>query len=320
MIDADTATPNPRGDKNTSVVPTQTPVRRMSAGKKYPPMDIPTPRPPSGMRPTRLKPVRYPNQRDAPRLSPLAILIPLIAVVLAGAVALTMWMRQPADANGRVAGTSIGATSTPAAVLVETPIATTGIAANATLLLPPTTQATLIPELPTAVPSPEAAALPSPLPPTSIPTAVPAASPVPTETPLPAAPTAGITKQADYTVVPGDTCGKIAKQFGVTVQAVIAANALATNCPLAVNQVLIIPPVTEPVVPTLAAQLPTPEPAATTAPAAGGSASGQVYTIKPGDTCGSIATAAGVTVEDLIKINALDASCLLRAGKTLIIP
>jgi len=74
-------------------------------------------------------------------------------------------------------------------------------------------------------------ALPLPATPTATLTA---ASPLPT-------PTAQMQGNVEYTVVSGDTLSAIAEQFGVTVEAIVAANNLADPDELAIDQKLIIP-------------------------------------------------------------------------------
>jgi N-acetylmuramoyl-L-alanine amidase len=102
-----------------------------------------------------------------------------------------------------------------------------------------------------AVPSPDAAFLPTPTPgPTPRPVASPA-SPEPTErptaepTPEPTAaataePTPGPTP-LEYTVQRGDSIGRIALRFGVTPESIIALNELSNPNRIFPGQVLLIP-------------------------------------------------------------------------------
>ena len=62
--------------------------------------------------------------------------------------------------------------------------------------------------------------------------APPASSAAPSTVPLP----------TSYQVEPGDTLGAIAKRFGVTVDAIVAASHLSNRDQLTVGQVLMIPP------------------------------------------------------------------------------
>lgn len=82
---------------------------------------------------------------------------------------------------------------------------------------------------------------------TSTPTAGPPTAPPPTPSPQPIL----------YTVQEGDTLSEIAHTYGVSIQDLIAANAIADPNVLSVGQVLVIP---IDVVPTLPAEPPTPAP------------------------------------------------------------
>jgi LysM repeat protein len=79
---------------------------------------------------------------------------------------------------------------------------------------------------PTAVPT----TAPTPLP-TTIPTPQPTPAPTPTQAPA----------QQTYVVAAGDTLSSIAARFGVTVQALMAANDIADPNALSIGQVLVIP-------------------------------------------------------------------------------
>jgi LysM repeat protein len=61
---------------------------------------------------------------------------------------------------------------------------------------------------------------------------------VPTETPTP--------EPVTYTVQPGDNLTRIARDHGVTLEALIEANDIENPNVISVGQVLIIPPVEEP--------------------------------------------------------------------------
>jgi len=63
-------------------------------------------------------------------------------------------------------------------------------------------------------------------------TELPTGTPIPTETPLP---------PFDYTVRQGETCGLLAAQFKVSVQSIIIANQLSSECFVSVGQPLKIP-------------------------------------------------------------------------------
>ncbi|MBI2765350.1 MAG: LysM peptidoglycan-binding domain-containing protein [Chloroflexi bacterium] len=114
-----------------------------------------------------------------------------------------------------------------------------------------------------------------------------------------------------YTVVSGDTCGKIATQFGVTVEALIKANSrIDAGCTnLGTGDTLRIPAA--------------PTPAAGTAVAGSGTAKpgGRTYTVQSGDSCDAIARSQGVDLQKLIAANGLDANCQkLMPGQVLKLP
>ncbi len=84
----------------------------------------------------------------------------------------------------------------------------------------------------------------------------------------------------EYTVRPGDTLFQIAKRFGVTVDAILAANPQITNANMIMpGQVITIPTEEAP-------------PSGTTQ-----------YTVKPGDTLFKIAQQFGITLNELLRLN-----------------
>jgi LysM repeat protein len=110
----------------------------------------------------------------------------------------------------------------------------------------PSAEATLLLSAsPTATPSPAAspttslAPSPSPDPTaTAEPTASPVEIPSPTQTPVPSAAPTPVRR---YVVQAGDTLGAIAQRFGVTVEALKAANGIADENLITEGQVLVIP-------------------------------------------------------------------------------
>jgi len=111
--------------------------------------------------------------------------------------------------------------------------------------------------------------------------------------------------QQVYVVQAGDTLLAIAARFGVTVEALMAANGLDDANYIVVGQELVIPaPVEE----------------GDTPPPAAAQPDTQVYVVKPGDTLGQIATHFGVTVEELMQLNGLTNPDYLAVGQELLIP
>ena len=148
-----------------------------------------------------------------------------------------------------------------------------------------------------------------PIPPTATPTASPTASPTPmaqpsvatTETPEVALPTATFTPTAvptpmptamavaaaeerTYTVQSGDTVSGIAGRFGITTQALMAANGITDPTRLRVGQELVIPAqgATPLPLPTPTPAPPTPTPSPTTTPTAAMRHAAPVL-VNPGD-------------------------------------
>jgi LysM repeat protein len=283
-------------------------------------------RPAAPFKPTKLKGApRYIGAKPAPSVPPILIVVPFAAVIVIAALAITLLNRPEPEAVQSAA--LVLPTNTAAATSESAPVLPIVGTAEPLPTLPPTPAVTLIVPSPTtelATAMPTQIAADTPVPPTPIPTL--AATQAPTAAPTAAATATTVAAQT-YTVVPGDTCGKISKQFGITVESIITTNALAANCPLSVDQKLILPVGTAAaagttITPTLAAPTATVAPTETplAAGVSGASGAGGTYTIKPGDSCFVIAKANGISVEALIAANGLDSRCLLRAGATLIIP
>ena len=129
---------------------------------------------------------------------------------------------------------------------------------------------------------------------TAIPTAIATAIPTPAPT------LASADSQTGYTVRDGDTCSSIAKQFGIRVSQLAAANGLNTEvCFLRSGQKLII---------SSSSALPA-------------TASQKTYVVRPGDSCLEIATRYKISVSRLAAANNLNPkTCFLSVGRKLVIP
>ncbi|MEQ8198390.1 MAG: LysM peptidoglycan-binding domain-containing protein [Clostridiaceae bacterium] len=124
-------------------------------------------------------------------------------------------------------------------------------------------------------------------------TTTPAPNPTPTPTPTPSATT--------YVVKAGDTLYAIARAYGVTIQQIVDANGISNPNLIYVNQVLRIPAGTT-------TTTPSPTPSATT------------YVVKAGDTLYAIASAYGVTIQQLVSANNIANPDLIYVNQVLIIP
>jgi LysM repeat protein len=111
-----------------------------------------------------------------------------------------------------------------------------------------------------------------------------------------------------YVVQPGETLSQIAIRFGVSVQAIVAANGLANPNLIRVGQSLIIPaPGTTPAAPAAGSA----SPAASTA--------GKTYQVQAGDTLYKISRQHGVSLTALMAANHLTSYTIFN-GQVLVIP
>jgi len=147
---------------------------------------------------------------------------------------------------------------------------------------------------------------------------------IPTATPPDTLPEVRIVDSVDgnpaggrtYVVQDGDLLGEIADQFGVTVEAIIAANDPLDPTVLVVGQVLIIPDSDGNVLgatdePTQApADTPTPQPSDDVV----------IYVVQEGDIPETIAAQFGITAEELMAANGITDPTSLNIGDELIIP
>ncbi len=119
-----------------------------------------------------------------------------------------------------------------------------------------------------------------------------------------------------YTVESGDSIYRIAVINDTNVDAMMEANPdLVGEAPiLQPGQVLSLPNC----IPGEGTATPTPTPDANGSPAP--QASQEIYSVRPGDTMGAIATRFGVTVNAILRANDLDNANVLSIGQELIIP
>jgi len=164
---------------------------------------------------------------------------------------------------------------------------------------------------------------------TSTPTSTPTSTATPTATPL----------FLTYAVVRGDTASDIAKQFGITTEALLEANDLSEDDILSLGQELRIPtsgnsggesPTAEPAAAdtptaqaTLAATAPqaTPQPTSLPPTATPEPTQGPViHTVAAGEHLGIIARDYGLSQEDIARANNMGVDDILSIGQQLVIP
>jgi len=131
---------------------------------------------------------------------------------------------------------------------------------------------------------------------TAAPTAAPMATPAPTSA-------------TTHAVAAGDTVSAIARRYGSTTAAIVAANGLGANALIRIGQSLTIP--TAPGAPTA-----TPAPAPTTTT----TTTTTVHTVASGDTVSGIARRYGTSPHAIVSANGLGAAALIRIGQRLSIP
>ena len=143
----------------------------------------------------------------------------------------------------------------------------------------------------------------------------PTRPPLPTATPLPTyTPTASPTPEQppEYVVKNGDTPGRIALLYDVSVPALMAFNGKAEDDVIVVGETLKIPVPT--IVPTDA---PTPTDDATSLPVDSGE---QMYVVQDGDTLSGIAEKFDVSIETLQARNGIQDIQTLHVGDKIVIP
>lgn len=136
-----------------------------------------------------------------------------------------------------------------------------------------------------------------------LPTATAKASATPTGTPTPVPP-------LEYTVKNGDTPGRIALLYDLTVPELMVYNGKTEDDVIVVGEVLKIPP-------------PTPRPVDTGTPAVGTPtllADRVVYIVQPGDTLSDIAQKFGVSMSRIQEVNTIQNIQALQVGDQLVIP
>jgi membrane-bound lytic murein transglycosylase D len=118
----------------------------------------------------------------------------------------------------------------------------------------------------------------------------------------------------------GETLPKIARRYGVSVSSLASANSLSTRARVARGQVVMVPEkARKPAKATTVASAKSKKPKSKTPPAAQASAS-KSYRVKSGDTLYRIALRHGTTVAEILAVNGLGGSGLIKPGDKLKIP
>jgi LysM repeat protein len=126
---------------------------------------------------------------------------------------------------------------------------------------------------------------------------------------------ASVYAQTTYTIQRGDTLYSIATRFGVTVQAIAAANNIVNPNLIYAGQVLVIPDGS-----SGGGDAPAPAPPSPPAPAPNPPPSSGTYVVKPGDTLFRIAVLHGVTMAAIVQANGIANPNIIYAGQVLTIP
>lgn len=129
--------------------------------------------------------------------------------------------------------------------------------------------------------------------------------------PVPVAPAPEQSATRTYVVQEGDTCGEIAADHGISIDALLDANPrINEDCTnLHVGETLNVP-------------APDPNAPTPTSSSSGTSSSGRTYIVLAGDTCAAIADDHAIPLQTLLVANGLDEeSCqTLQVGQEVIIP
>lgn len=131
-----------------------------------------------------------------------------------------------------------------------------------------------------------------------------------------------------YTVRPGDTLTRLARQHGISLSRLMSVNGLSLARWLYVGQVLLVPAELEPaeqpapLVPALqpAPQAPALQPAPPISAMVPGQSNGAVHTVQAGQSLKDIAGEYGVNHAAIAKLNNLVNNSILEAGQALRIP
>lgn len=138
------------------------------------------------------------------------------------------------------------------------------------------------------------------------------------------------TASANYQVKPGDSIYRIARQFGIKPQDLMAANNLQISSVIHPNQRLTIPGVTSSSVESsriqvtearISKQVITPPATSAASQTGQGQGAGSAkYTVKSGDSLYAIAAKQGCSIQALLQANGLSLSSVIHPNQQLVIP
>jgi peptidoglycan lytic transglycosylase D len=118
----------------------------------------------------------------------------------------------------------------------------------------------------------------------------------------------------------GDTLPKLARRYGVTVSSLASANSLSTRARLARGQEIMVPEKARKTVKASTPKVAAAKSKKTTKSAPPAPAAAKSYRVKTGDTLYQIALRHGTTVAEILAINGLGGSGLIKPGDKLRIP
>lgn len=183
---------------------------------------------------------------------------------------------------------------------------------------------------PTAVPEPDPGlvmTLPAVQPEQPLPTPDPAEESLPVATPLPAlpsvepVPTEALVEDTIHTVQPGDTLFKIASQYGISIEVILATNDIPDVNQLTVGQQILISP-SGSVAPTSTVEIVVGEtPAPTTvAPTESPPENDGTHVVQAGENLYRIGLKYGCSTEQMAAANGIANVSLISVGQVLQIP
>ncbi|MEO6944228.1 MAG: LysM peptidoglycan-binding domain-containing protein [Lacisediminihabitans sp.] len=124
-----------------------------------------------------------------------------------------------------------------------------------------------------------------------------------------------------YTIVSGDTVGRIAAKFGLTAKTVLSANGLSASSIIYPGQTLAIPSTSPAAFTSAPVAYVTPIATPTTPQVSIGTTPvTSSYVIVPGDTISKIATKFGISIQSILNANNLSWSSIIYTGRTITIP